>query len=64
MEEDQLNFFNLDLPCPGSIINCEKAREQYKNEREELIRRGGCGGCLERALKSKYIAIITALMKK
>lgn len=63
MQEDQLNFFNLDLPCPESIINCEKVREQYKNEKEELTRRGGCGGCLDRALRGKYISIIDALSK-
>jgi hypothetical protein len=63
MTEDQLDFFNLEKPCPSSIINCEKVREQYKNEKEDLIRRGGCGGCLERSLKSRYMALITALTK-
>lgn len=63
MTEDQLNFFNLDLPCPPSILNCQKLREQYMKEKEDLMIRGGCGGCLERSLRNKYITLILALTK-
>lgn len=64
MTDDQLKFFDLNAPCPEDIINCNSVREQYKNEFEDVKRRGGCGGCIERALRNKYIAILAALIKK
>jgi len=64
MTEDQLSFFNLEAPCPDSIIGCETVREQYKKELEDLKSRGACGGCAERSLKNKFIAIIGSLTKK
>jgi hypothetical protein len=64
MTEDQLKFFDLNAPCPDSITNCESVKEQYKKEFLDLQGRGGCGGCLERALRNKYIVLISALIKK
>ena len=64
MNEDQLSFFNLEAPCPDSIIGCETVRAQYKLELDELKSRGACGGCAERSLKNKFIAIINSLTKK
>jgi hypothetical protein len=64
MNDDQLQFFDLEKPCPESIMNCETLRLQYKKEHEELKRRGGCGGCIERALKHKFFSIISALTVK
>jgi hypothetical protein len=61
MDDVQLQFFDLEKPCPESILNCESLRTQYKKEYEELKQRGGCGGCMERALKHKFFAIISAL---
>jgi hypothetical protein len=64
MTEDQLDFYNPEKPCPDSIINCEKLRQQYTKEKEDLMRKGGCGGCMERSLKGKYAALVMALTKK
>lgn len=64
MELDQLQFFELDKPCPKEILNCESVREQYKRERDDLLARGACGGCMDRALRNKYITLISALIQK
>ena len=63
MTEDQLKFFRLDEPCPDDIINCESIRDQYRKEYMDLQSKGGCGGCLERALRNKYISIISSLIR-
>ena len=64
MDDIQLKFFDLAQPCPDNIINCESVREQYKNELEQLRSRGGCGGCMERSLRNKYIVLVNSLLKK
>lgn len=64
MTDDQLQFFDLEKPCPSTIMNCEAIRSQYKKEYDEMKRRGGCGGCIERALKHKFFAVISALQVK
>lgn len=63
MSVDQLKFFELDQPCPPEIINCELMREEFKKERERIIAAGGCGGCMERALRNKYITLISGLVR-
>lgn len=64
MTEDQLKFFDLNAPCPEDIINCEPIKEQYRKEYESLKGQGGCGGCIERALRNKYIVLISSMIKK
>jgi hypothetical protein len=64
MDVDQLKFFELGEPCPPEIINCESIRAEYKRERDDLMARGGCGGCMERALRNKYITLIAGLIKR
>lgn len=63
MSIDQLKFFELDQPCPGDILNCELLREEYRKERDKLIASGGCGGCMERALRNKYITLVSGMIK-
>lgn len=64
MDNIQHSFFDFNAPCPEDIINCSEVREQYKKEWEELKRRGGCGGCMERSLRNKYIVLVNSLRKK
>jgi hypothetical protein len=64
MDDIQLNFFDLNVPCPENIINCENLRAQYKAEWEAVKSRGGCGGCMERSLRNKYITLVNSLLKK
>jgi hypothetical protein len=61
MDDILQNFFDLEKPCPEQIKNCADIREQYKGELEALRMRGGCGGCMERSLRNKYIVLTSSL---
>lgn len=58
MNEDQLEFFLKDKPCPESIPNCTSLREEYFSELERHRSSGACSSCIERTLRNKYITFI------
>ena len=63
MDIQQL-FFDFSVPCPSNIPNCEKLREDYKSEYEDLKKSPGCTSCMERNLRNKYIMFILSLTTK
>ena len=58
MDEIPHKFFDFSQPCPEEVKDCESLREQYKTEMENLKSQGICGGCAERGLRNKYIAVV------
>ena len=64
MNEDQINFFIKEKPCPEGINNCEKLREEYFKELDALKQQGGCNSCIERSLRNKYITFISSSTTK
>ena len=58
MEEIPQKFFDFTQPCPEEVKDCGIIREQYTAELDHLRSQGACGGCAERGLRNKYIAII------
>lgn len=58
MNEDQINFFIKDKPCPESIPNCSSLREEYFLELQKHVSNGACNSCIERSLRNKYITFI------
>jgi len=61
---DLLQFFEVNLPCPDIIPDCDNLRLQYVTEVNELKKRGMCSGCVERNVRNKYIIIIQEKAKK
>jgi hypothetical protein len=60
MNDDQLNFFVAEKPCPDSIVNCSHLREEFFKELEEYKKQGACSSCAERSLRNKYLTFIMA----
>ena len=50
-------FFDETKPCPEQIINCDKLREEYKQDLEK-INKSNCSACAITKLKSRYINTI------
>ena len=60
--EKVIQFFNLALPCPAEIPNCEQLREEFQKEVNETMRRGGgCYSCVERRIRNAWTTRIQAL---
>lgn len=52
-------FFDDSKPCPSEIVDCEKLRQDYKQELS-LINPKACQPCVLNSLKNKYINIISS----
>jgi len=46
------DFFNFDKPCPSSIKNCSRLRNEYKLD---IKKNKVCTGCTSRILRNMYI---------
>lgn len=56
MEDAIMSFFNLNVPCPKDILDCESLRERYVKDLQALERAPGCTSCKRNSLKSKFIS--------
>jgi hypothetical protein len=62
--EKIMQFFNLDLPCPDEIPDCQHLRNKYVEELGRVKARGGCGSCMERKLKNDFILRLQEILIK
>ncbi|NBO99113.1 MAG: hypothetical protein EBU90_03165 [Proteobacteria bacterium] len=58
-----MQFFDMTRPCPEQIQDCEKHRAAYTAEYEAIKSKGGCGTCMERNLKQRYIGLLQQFLK-
>ena len=49
-------FFDTTKPCPESILDCSKLREEYLREINSLT--SNCKECERVSIRDKYIKII------
>jgi hypothetical protein len=48
-------FFDLNRPCPESILDCDKLREQYKQKKDDFFPDGKCSGCQAVNIKMQFM---------
>ena len=53
-----LDFFDDTKPCPPEYPDCEKLRQDYREELSRINPRA-CKPCVLNSLKNKYINIIS-----
>lgn len=59
-----MQFFELSLPCPNEIQDCERHRLNYVNELDTLKKAGRCTACAERTVRNRYINLLQSCLKK
>jgi len=59
-----MQFFDFNKPCPPEITDCDQHRAQFIRDLNDLKMRGGCGTCIEKQLRHRYMAMLQSHLKQ